>query len=87
MTNGLKRMFFMKEKKTLILKEKNSIFYENIVKNVIVFNGYPCKNVTKYFSYFSISENSASFSFFQKKTPIFVTARGFAPPPHLRTGP
>ena len=32
------------------------------------------------FSYFSISEHSASF-FFQKKTPILVTTRGFAPPP------
>ena len=86
MTNGLKRMFFMKEKKTLILKEKNSIFNENIVKNVIVFNGYPCKNVTKYFSYFSISENSASFSFFRKNT-YFRYGQGVCPPPHLRTGP
>ena len=33
------------------------------------------------FAYFSISEHSAYFSLFQKKTPILVTARGFAPPP------
>ena len=33
------------------------------------------------FAYFSISEHSAYFSLFQNKTPILVTARGFAPPP------
>ena len=37
------------------------------------------------FAYFSISEHSASSSLFQKNTPILVWARGFAPPPRLRT--
>ena len=30
------------------------------------------------FAHFSVSEHSASFSLFQKKTPILVTAKGFS---------
>ena len=67
MQNGIKRMFFMKEKKTLVLREKYfnfkiSICYENIEKKA--FNGHPCQNVTTYFSIFFLSEHSAFFSLF-----------------------
>ena len=59
-------MFFMKEKKNYGSEGKISIFYENIKKNV--FSGYSCKNVKQnIFAYFSISENSATFSLFQQK--------------------
>ena len=43
---------FHERKKTLVLKEK--------------FNGYPCKKITTYFAYFSISEHFAPF-FLKKK--------------------
>ena len=42
--NGLKRMFFIKEKK-MVLKEK--YLFNFFMKKV--FNGYPCKIVKKYF--------------------------------------
>ena len=38
-------MYDSEEKKSLVLKE-------NILKNVPVFDGYPCKNVTEYFCIF-----------------------------------
>ena len=57
-----KTSVFHKRKKTLVLKEIFLIFYENIRKNV--FYRYPCKKVTKYLEYFSISEHSAFFFFF-----------------------
>ena len=48
----------------------------------VVFNGYPCKKVTKYFCiYISISEQSASFSLFQKKNLFLLRTGGLPPPP------
>ena len=60
MQNGLKRMFFMVEK-NFGTKGKISISYENIMKNM--FNGHPCKNVTKYFAYFSIKKTKRNKSY------------------------
>ena len=66
MQNGLKRM---KENKTLVLKEKY-LLYENIEKNARVFNGNPCKNVTKYFCiFFHFREFCIFFSFSEEKKP------------------
>ena len=58
-----------KTPKWMILKEKKLWFFEN------VFNGYPCKNVTKYFCIFSF------FIFFiLRKKLAFIAARGRPPP-------
>ena len=57
---------FEEEKKTLFLKEKFQYF--NILRKyfekVQVFNGYPCKNVTKYLAYSFVSEHSKHFILF-----------------------
>ena len=45
-------------------KGKLSIFYKNILKNVQVFNGYPCKNI---FAYSFVSEYSKYFFFILRK--------------------
>ena len=66
MQNDLKRMYFMKEKN----------FGS---KGKILFNGYPCKNVKKYFCIFFPFRTFCIF--FILKTPILVTVGGFAPPP------
>ena len=70
MQNGLKRMFFTRDKQ----RSK-----ENTKKNFNILWKYREKKLN-IFAHFSISEHSASFSLFQKK-PILITARGFAPPP------
>ena len=78
MQNGLKNIFSRKNKNFgsngKILR-KISIFYENIV-----LNGYPYKNVTKYFCIFFHFRTLHLFLFFLKKTSM-KPARGFAPPP------
>ena len=71
------RKFFIKEKKTLVLKEKYrekfSIFLTDaLAKMFLLF--FPFQNILQLF-------------LFQKKTPFLVTARGFPPPPRLRTVP
>ena len=48
-----------------------------------VFNGYPCKHLTKYFCIFSVSEHSASFSLFTEKNTYFCWGQGVDP--RLRT--
>ena len=45
-----------------------------------VFNGYPFKNVTNMFAYFSITEHSASFS---EKNLFWLRPGGFPPPPFM----
>ena len=46
-----------------------------------VFNGYPCKNITKYFCiFFHFRTFCFCFSFLEK-TPILVVACGICPPP------
>ena len=48
-------------------------------KHVQVFNGFPCKNVTKYFAYSFVSEQVFSSSYFKKK--LFFSGWGSTPPP------
>ena len=55
----------------ILIKEKFQYFKK-------VFNGYPCKNVTKYFCTFFVSEHS--FSLFSTKT-ILVAYWGLTAPP------
>ena len=80
MQNGLKRIFFMKEK-IFGSKGKISIFYENIVKIAQVFNEYPCKNATKYFCIFFCFRQFCIFFSFSEKNTYFGYGQGVCPPP------
>ena len=51
---------FIKEKKKLV--EEHFQYFMKISGKINVFSGYPCKNVSNIFAYFSVSEYSASFS-------------------------
>ena len=73
MQNGLKRMFFRKEKK---LAQKEKYFME-----ISVLNGYPCKKVSNFFFNIHPFQNILHlFYLVQKKNTILVTVRGFPPP-------
>ena len=76
MQNGLKSMFFIKEKKNFGSKGK-------ILRKV--FNGYPCKNGTTYFCVFFRFRTFCVFFSFTAKKYLFWLRPG-VPPPRLRTG-
>ena len=67
------KTYVFHERENFCSKGKKSFKFQYFMK----ISGYPCKNVIKYFSIFSI------------KKPILFTVRGFAnpPTPSLRTGP
>ena len=72
MQNGLKRMFFYERKN--ILGSKGNILGDNFQ----VFNGYPFKNVTKYFAHyilhiFPFQNILHLFLFVRKNTPLLFT--------------
>ena len=76
MQNG-QNVCFSGKKKNIGSKRKILIFYENIEKNVQVFNGYPFKNVTKYFCiFFHFRTFCIFFSFSEKNTYFWLQ-----PPP------
>ena len=75
MQNGLKRIFFYEEK-NFGSKGKLSISYENIEKNVQVFNGYHRKNVNKYFCIFFCFRRFCVFFHLKTKTIIFWLRSG-----------
>ena len=69
----------MKEKKNFCSKGKIQYFMK--LSEKMFLTDTLAKISQNIFAYISISEHSSSFSLFQKKTPILVTARGFPRPP------
>ena len=86
MHNGLKPMFFMKEKIILVLKKKCQYFMKTSGKMTKIVTDTLAKMSQNIFAYFPFPNILHLFLYFRKKT-ILVTARGFTPPPpRLRTG-
>ena len=78
MQNGLERMFFMKEKKSFILKEKYLNFFKYFMKILGKISNFLADTLAK------MSQNILNIFPYQNilhLTPILVTARGFASPP------
>ena len=73
-----------KRRKTLVLKGKFNIL-RNIVKNIQVLNGYPCKNVTKYFCIFFCFRTFYAFFFLRTKNLHYLAAERSTPPPLSRS--
>ena len=85
MQNGLKRMFSMKEKKTLVLKENYFETFQYFMKISGKFITDTLAKISQnIFAYFSISEHSASSSLFQKKIHLFWFGPGGLPPPPFK---